>query len=315
MKEEPPELCRSPTPASPPRRKALTPKQWGGIGIALLLAAVMPMPLHVTGIARVVPSTTLTIEALTVGELKEVHRNEGDFVHKGDVLATIHNGDYESELAQSNKEIEVINKQIQQLAEKRDYLAKALARDKDLHDEKVIAITELEQTELDYNQTVLEFDIKNKKLEGLKVRIAFLQEELAHSQVTAPIDGTILGPIANMRGKWLSKGSEMCQIFDPTSVLLEFPVYENQVRNIAVGQKAHVRFIAFDSQGYDGQVQGMLPVAWEKLEKVWVKENVVNVMIKTETTPSGLKPGMTAKVKILCGRTLFGKWLIHALGF
>ena len=322
LEEEPPELFEPARPGQAGQRtsqaKSMSPEKKRKllirIGLAALVLFFLPARQTVTGTGQVVPATTLTVEALTIGELQEVYRNEGDQVRLGDPLARIHNGDYQSELAQSQKEIEVIAKQMEQLGQRRPHLAKMLERNEALHEEKVIAVTELEQTQLDHSQTILELDIKDKKLESLRVKIAFLQEELAHSIVKAPLTGTIVGKIGNKKGKWLSKGTELCQIFDPGGMLLEVPVYEKEVRHVRAGQHTQAKFHAFGGESYRGIVQDIRPVAWERLEKVWVKENVINVMVKTESSPQGLKPGMSADVTILCGRTILGMKLLRKAG-
>ncbi len=314
--EDPPELfSQKQNPSQRPRlSREEKLRRIKMAGLAALILFILPARQTVTGNARVVPATTLTIEALTVGELQEVYRNEGDRVAQGEAIARIHNGDYQSELAQSEKETDVIGKQIEQLSQRRDHLGKMLDRNEALHDEQVIAITELEQTQLDHNQTLLELDIKQKKLEALKVKIAYLREELSHSLVKAPIAGTVVGSLANKKGKWLSKGTELCQVFDPGVMLLELPVYERDVRFVRPGQPASAKFHAFGGRRYRGQVMDIRPVAWEKLEKVWVKENVINVMVRTRDIPEGLKPGMSAGVRIRCGWTILGNKLLRKIG-
>jgi RND family efflux transporter MFP subunit len=315
LKDQPPELFdknqgQQQQVMSPQKKRVVL----AVVGAILLVVALFPVRLTVRGTARVVPVTTLTIEALTVGELQEVYRGEGDIVEMGDVLARIRNGDYESELAQSLKELEVISKQMEQLQQRRDHLSQMLERNEALHEEKVIAITELEQTQLDHSQTLLELDIKAKKLESLRLRIAFLRDELEHSLVRAPITGTILGNIRNKTGKWLSKGTELCQIFDSSDMLLEVPVYESEVQYVRIGGEVLADFHAFGGKRYTGKVQDIRPVAWEKLEKVWVKENVINVLVKTDGIPGGLKPGMSADVQILGDRTILSRKIARKLG-
>ncbi len=322
--EDPPELFRQQTPpgaagssAGPMKRPPLDRQEkmrrLRYAAVAAIVLFLFPARATVTGNARVVPAVTLTLEALTIGELQEIYRKEGDRVAPGEAIARIHNGDYQSELDQSLKEVDIIGKQIEQLSQRRDHLGKMLERNASLHEEQVIAITELEQTQLEHNQTVLELEIKQKRLEALKVKIAHLQEELSHSIVRAPIAGILVGGLYNKKGKWLAKGMELCQVFDPHAMLLELPVYERDVRFVRPGQKAAARFHAFGGR-YRGQVTDIRPVAWEKLEKVWVKENVINVMIQMRDIPEGLKPGMSANVAIYAGWTVLGKKLLHKIG-
>ena len=59
------------------------------------------MPVQLTAIGNVEAYSTISIRAQVAGELLEVHFQEGDFVHKGQLLFTIDPRPYEAALAQT----------------------------------------------------------------------------------------------------------------------------------------------------------------------------------------------------------------------
>jgi len=56
------------------------------------------MPVEVTSVGNVEPISTVAIKAQVSGELLQVHFNEGDFVHKGQLLFTIDSRPYQGQV-------------------------------------------------------------------------------------------------------------------------------------------------------------------------------------------------------------------------
>jgi membrane fusion protein, multidrug efflux system len=79
--------------AAPPPRQA-TP-------VVVAKVTQKAMPVQITAIGNVEAYATVSIRAQVAGELLEVHFQEGDFVHKGQLLFTIDPRPYDAALAQA----------------------------------------------------------------------------------------------------------------------------------------------------------------------------------------------------------------------
>src|SRR5262245_42599830 len=60
-----------------------------GLAVLLLLAAVIPYPLHITSECTLIPSVRTSVRAELTGVLAEILVDEGSAVHKGDPIARI----------------------------------------------------------------------------------------------------------------------------------------------------------------------------------------------------------------------------------
>jgi multidrug efflux system membrane fusion protein len=85
------------------QQAAAPPKQAAPVVVAKVIQKVMPVQL--TAIGNVEAYSTVAIRAQVAGALLEVHFQEGDFVHKDQVLLTIDPRPYQSALAQAQAQL------------------------------------------------------------------------------------------------------------------------------------------------------------------------------------------------------------------
>jgi RND family efflux transporter MFP subunit len=273
---------------------------------AIFLIMLIPTKSSINGKARVVPHKIVIIEAKEAGILKDLYFDEGDNVKKGDLICTIYNSEYATELKKAKNEIDIISKSQSQLKKRMVWLKNLIERNNALYEDEVIAKAEMETTLLDYEFAEIEYKKNIKKIDNLEATIEYLEEAINDSNVKAPFEGVIMDQLGNILGTYIEKGDMLCEIADLSNVVLEFPVYERYIRKIEPGQSASVTFSAYPGYRTEAKVISMQPAAWEKVEKVWVKENVINVRIKVDKTPFEIKSGMTANVKIFTGNNNVG---------
>ncbi len=271
------------------------------IGV-ILLSLVVKIDIPVSGTARVIPSKSVIIEAVESGIIENLNFIGGDRVEKGKLIGSLRNNKLLKELVEFKIETDIIEKKLIQAEEKVNYLKAMLKRNEELYKEDVIALSELEKIELDYNNDLQEYKIQQDEMKKFKNKVDCLEEALKNTQLIAPISGTIITKIENKIGTFVDEGDEICEIACMDEVLLEFPITEKVLKKITVGDDVSIRFSIYPNKTVKGKVVKIHHVAWEKLKKVLVKENVINVLIKPDSMPFELKSGMTARVKIYCGR-------------
>jgi RND family efflux transporter MFP subunit len=265
----------------------------------------------VNGKARVVPHKIIIIEAKESGILKNVHYDEGDTVKKDELICTIYNSDYATELKQTINDEDIINKSQLQIDKRMAWLKNLIERNNALYKDEVIAKAEMETTLLDYEFAQLEYKKNIKKMSNLQAQREHLEGAIENSSVKAPFEGVVMDQLGNLVGTYIEKGDKLCEIADLSNVALEFPVYERYIRKIKPNQKVSITFSAYPGLKAEGEVMSLQPAAWEKVEKVWVKENVINVRIKVNEAPFEIKSGMTANVKIYTGKNKIGNILFE----
>jgi len=160
---------------------------------------------------------------------------------------------------------------------------------------------------LEYTHALQEYDIYRDELEALRNKIEFYQESFNSMQIVAPISGIIMTKIENKLGTFVKKGDEIGEVANMDEYYLELAINEKYINHFTVGDKASIRFSSYPQKHVSGKVVKIQHAAWEKVKKVLVKENVINVLILPEDTYFAVKPGMTANIKIHCGKIGF-RW-------
>jgi len=275
--------------------------------LVLLCVVSIKVDLPITGTAHVIPSQLLPVEALESGIIEAINVTSGDKVEQGKEIASLNNFQLVNEMQESKLRMEMVRKKLLQLDRRRNYLRIVVNNHEELYRDEIIARSELEKVKLDYTHALQEYQINQDEMQSLRGRINYLQEAIKNLKVNAPISGIILTKIENKLGTFVKKGDEICRIGNMDNFLLEFPINEKYIDNIEIAQEATIRFSAFAHNPVDGQVVKVEQTAWEKLKKVLVKEQVINVYIQPNDLSIPVKPGMTAHIKIHSGR-VYLRW-------
>src|ERR1700687_1307475 len=82
-------------------KQQAAPQPRAAIPVLVTTVKLKAMPVEVIAVGHVEAYTTVSIEAQVPGQLLDVHFNEGDFVHKGQLLITLDKRPYEAALAQA----------------------------------------------------------------------------------------------------------------------------------------------------------------------------------------------------------------------
>ena len=151
---------RSPKPRPLPRRLVLAALS---LGVSLPILFFVPMPLRVTGPFTVLPIQNADVRPEVGGTIEEIFVDEGNSVHKGDLIARLSDRDLratlqrtEADLAQAHaqlkllqagtrrEEIELARLSVTRAEERCGFARKNLDRDKELFKDQLISGREFE---------------------------------------------------------------------------------------------------------------------------------------------------------------------------
>jgi len=269
---------------------------------ALLFFAFVDMRFAVSGTARVIPGKFSIVEAIEPGVIEQLQFASGSKVRQGDLICRLRNEQLSEESEAADFKVSMLEQKALMLDYKIKYNKGMVERSEELYKEDVIALAELEKLKLEHDTARKEYEMNGFELESARNKAAMLKRSLANLEIRAPMPGVMITKIEDKPGTYAAKGQVICEIAYLNSVILEFPVKEPVLRNISVGDSVTVRFNVDSGRPLKGRVVKIHHVAWERLEKVLVKENVINVLIETEDIPFELRPGMTAQVRIHSGK-------------
>lgn len=241
--------------------------------------------LKVNGKLVLPPQNQAQVSSLSGGIVKSIRIKDGDFVHAGQVLATLQN----SEVVQWQQDY------LENKAQLR-YLEAEYARQKSLRADSINSEKTLQQVENELGVAKARQTGIRTRLQGVGIRAEGLTPETVRSDIgiTAPIGGYIHHVNVTM-GKYADANSALFDIVDNRALHLDLTVFEKDVHKLAVGQR--VLFTDANDPLHDH------PASIYSLDKAFQDNQqaiIAHAMIggKTET----LLPGMYVEARIQIDR-------------
>jgi len=215
--------------------------------------------------------STILISSQINGQVKSIQIEEGQFVHKGDLLATIEDNDYRAKYNLSKAEF--------------DLAQATLNRKSNLYKNGVISKAE-------YDEAVRQYKVKGAEMDSAKY---FLD----NTEVRAPIDGTIIKK-QKEAGEFLLPGitsegvpgSAVMKIADLRVMNVELDILESDLPKVLMDQPAMVFPDALPNRSYKAKVFYISPQADKQ-------KSIVQVKVRIEDPDEKLKPDMSARVYFL----------------
>lgn len=232
-----------------------------------------PSITRIVGIGKVIPQGGVSDLAATVsGIVEEIKAQTGDIVKKGDVLLVLDNTDAsfavkeaESRIASQKGNIQSENSTIE-----REHIAlkeklRLLNDSHELFEVGAISGEKVRELQNEYDQGLLQF----KKLESdLDVQQALLQElfvqhaskisNLSQTQLTAPIDGTVLEITPNL-GEAVTVHQTYGRMAPDAPLLVVAEIDELFAVKLELGQSCTVAFIGDSVPVAQGEILRISP--------------------------------------------------------
>ncbi len=217
-------------------------------------------------VARTVP-----VISLAAGRVIEIHARLGDTVTKGQLLLKVQSSDISG--AYSDYQQAVANELLAR---------KQFERAKLLYDRGAIAQKDLEIAEAAEN--IATVTIKTT-LERLRVLRVDPDHPSPIVEITAPISGVITDQqVTNAAGVQGLASPNPFTISDLSSVWIVCDVYENDLANVHLGEKAEIRLNAYPDKVFTGVISNVGPV---------LDPNIRTAKVRIEVSNSGMmRPGM-----------------------
>ena len=231
------------------------------------------------------PIDRVEIKSKASGEVVELPVEEGDFIHKGDLIARLDQKDEKANFEQAQADLDIANAQLTQAQRTYD-------RREQLFKSNLIS-------EEERDQIILNLAVAKGKVVQAKTALERAKERLSEAVVRAPIDGVVLqkyveqGQIIASGINNVGGGTPIIDIADMASVYIEAGIDEVDIGKIEVGQSATVIADAYPELRFHGKIVRIDPEAT-------IEQNVTlfNVIIEVENTAGKLKSGMNTNIEI-----------------
>jgi RND family efflux transporter MFP subunit len=248
--------------------------------VVLAVLALVPWRIRVAGPARVFPLRRVAVTSSVDGFVVAVYRREGDTVAAGDLLATLRDERYRTELAEVTSA-------------------------------KEIAESELNRFRAEGDAAAMYQALTKRDFLDAKIRLA--QSRMARTEIRAPVAGIIVTPrLDEKTGQFLASSAEFCVLADISDVTVEVAVPESEAAQLRVGEPLWAKMNPYPGRTFHGTVQHIAAAVHEEGE-----ERFLIVESRVENPEALLKPGMLGKAKVSIGRrslatALFRKPLRYA---
>lgn len=225
---------------------SLTEEQMKSVGVTLQTIEMKELTstIKANGLLRVPNNRKATVTSLYGGVIKTINVQIGDFVRKGQVLATISNPEY----IQLQEQYLTANSKI-------SFAEQEFRRQKELFDndagaKKNLQSADAELKSLRTQKSSLQRQLQMMGISPGKVNNGNLRSGLV---ITSPISGTISNINAQI-GSYVDVSSPVLDIIDNNSIHLDLQVFEKDLPKMKVGQIVHFKLTNNPETEYDATI-------------------------------------------------------------
>jgi cobalt-zinc-cadmium efflux system membrane fusion protein len=265
----------------------LSPAQMKAVGIEIgtIQQKNLKSVVKASGQLEVPPQNKANVSVLMGGAIKTIFVLEGNYVKKGQTLATIENPDF-------------IKLQQDYLTTKSElsYLEQAYQRQKELHEQNAGTGKIFQQTSADYNAQKAKLKSLEEQLGQIHVNMDQLSKGniIPDVPVVAPIGGTV-GHIYVNTGAYVDPTKPLMDIVDNSKIHCDLLVYEKDLFKVKPGQKVNFVLTNQDNNPISGEIYGIN----KNFEKD-IRAVIAHAVIK-DPVKSRLIPGMYVSALIDVG--------------
>lgn len=274
---------------------------------------------------KVYPEIEVKVSPDISGEIVALEVNEGDSVHKGQLLARIYADIYSSQrdqtaagVTQAKAIYSNANESINALKASLDQAETNYNRQKKLLEDKVISKAEFEQAQQAYlsakaNYIAAKEGLKSNEagIQSAQAQLQRANKDLSRTTIIAPMDGVVsllsVKKGERVAGNSFNVGTEMLRIADMNSIVAQVDVGENDIPKVKLGDTAIITVDAYSNKKFKGLVYKITnpntntltgtstDVTNFKVHIRLLKETYVD-LIKKGSFP--FRPGMSASTEI-----------------
>lgn len=282
----------------------------------IVWAAIAEVDEVARGEGKVIPSLKVQlIQAVDGGVVAEISVHEGDVVDEGQLLMRLDITRAESTLNESRKQAQAVQAKYDQSVQGYELVVRELNLTRPLIAQGAVSEVEVLRLEREVSRLKGERDMAAAQLRAIAEAEVGLADRVKQAELRSPMKATVKRLFFNTIGGVLQPGKEVMELVPlEDTLLLEARIGPQDIGFLRPGQKARVRFTAYDFSIYGG-LDGTLDhiaadtVTDDKGNAFYVVRIRANAAIPGEK-PLSLIPGMVAEVDILTGKKTVLSYLL-----
>ncbi|MFA7083081.1 MAG: efflux RND transporter periplasmic adaptor subunit [Arcobacteraceae bacterium] len=233
-----------------------------------ILPTVGDLSIKVFGIGNVSAKDIYLINAQTGGKIVSILSDEGQWVKKGDLLATIDPVDMPEQLEQmqlnvkkAKSELNALQKESESLFAQKKLAQITFTRYENLLKQSFVSQSEYDKVKVDLDATNAQLKATNARIESSKIEVLSTQKnvdllitKLSRFEIFAPVDGYVIAKEAQVAQSVLPS-TPILKIVDEKTVWVRAFIDERISSNIQVGQKAYIKLRSQNDKIFEAKVK------------------------------------------------------------
>jgi HlyD family secretion protein len=244
------------------------------------------------------PLNQVNIQADVVARIIKLHFKEGDWVRKGQRLVDLEKDQYLLQRDQMQSTLQATRASLVMAEASLVEVRARYERAKNLVAEKLLQEEQLESAEAAYKSAVARVDSSREDIKRVQKMLDEAEDRLTKTTIVSPMDGKVVN-LAMKEGEVVVSGmgipgSIVAVVADLAEILGEVDVVESEIAKVKLGMPARIEVDALPGPTFQGAVTEIAESATKVSDVSYFK-----VKIRLAEPGGALKPGMTAKAKIV----------------
>ena len=229
------------------------------------------------------PRVYVNISSQVMGEIIDLRVEEGDRVHKGDILVQLDPEQYRSSVERLEANLRLAGINLEQERTSQATYESILKRQKALQKDSIVSAESLEAAQLQYDRSRHQVRALDEQIRQAEADLTKASDELAKTTLKAPMDGLVTRVNAKVGeqviiGTMNNPGTVILVLSDMSELLAEVKVDETEVAQVAAGDAAVVTVDALEDRRFEGVVAEIAHSAFKD-------RDVSRFIVKISLTP------------------------------
>jgi HlyD family secretion protein len=275
----------------------------GQTSVQVDLAVLGDISEVVTASGQIHPQTKVDISAEVSAQIIELFAAEGDRVSKGQRLLLLDTIQVMADVAQARFSLDEITARTEAARIQYDRDKLEFERQTNLFDKKLVSETVFTNARFTFENSKANFDAMAAQVKIGRTRLAKMEDNLAKTNITAPMDGIItylkaeVGEIAQAQTSY-TQGKTLMTVSDLSVFEVEIDVDETEIAKVRMGQDADIRVDAFRDTVFAGTIVEIGNSASVEGQGTESYTTSFRVKVRFAETQALIRPGMSASVDI-----------------
>ena len=211
---------------------------------------------------KVSPRDEVLIKPQISGIISELHKEAGQFVQSGEIIATVKVIPEMAQLNSAESRVRVAEINRRQIEGEHN-------RQKELFDKGVISKEEMDQSEATYRKAIEEHENAQDNLEIVRDGISKRSAQMSNTQIRSTISGMILDipvKVGNsvIQSNTFNDGTTIATVADMNDLIFIGTIDETEVGRVHTGMPIKLTVGALENQHFDAMLEYISPKATEE---------------------------------------------------